>query len=73
MAKQDMQLIIEMLAKAETIRKTDKEEMLARMDANMKAWKGNADADMKTWREEICSMRFETTNTSKETIACQEM
>jgi hypothetical protein len=28
---------------------------------------------MKAWREEIRSMRFETTNTRKEAIACQEM
>jgi hypothetical protein len=28
---------------------------------------------MKAWGEEICWMQFETTNTRKETMACQEM
>jgi hypothetical protein len=28
---------------------------------------------MKAWREEISLMQFETTNTRKETMACQEV
>jgi hypothetical protein len=54
-------------------RKTDKEDFMARLDANMKAWQEKADTDMKAWEEEIHSMRFETTNTRSETMACQEM
>jgi hypothetical protein len=79
MENQDMQRIIEMLAKldanqekAEADRKTNKEDFMARMDANMKAWREKADADMKAW-EEICWMLFETMNTRNETWACQEM
>jgi hypothetical protein len=54
-------------------RKTDKEDLMARMDADMKAWREKADADMKAWGDEICWMQVETTNTRKETMACQEM
>jgi hypothetical protein len=52
-------------------RKTGK-DFLAKMEA-MKAWREKVDADMKAWGEEICWMRSETTNTRKETMACQEM
>jgi hypothetical protein len=38
--------------------------MLEKLDA----WQEKADADMKAWREEIRSIRFETTNTRTETI-----
>jgi hypothetical protein len=80
----EMQQIMELLKKMEANRKTDKEEMeakrradkedfMARMDANMKAWQEKADADTKAWGEEIRSMRFETTNTRTETMACQEV
>jgi hypothetical protein len=54
-------------------RNTDREEMLARMDASMKSWRENADAEMEAWQGEICPMRFETTDTRNETLACQEM
>jgi pantothenate synthetase len=63
-----MQLIIEMLAKAEANRKTDKEErkkadiMLAKLDAyqekaaaDRKADKEEMKADITAWREEIAA------------------
>jgi hypothetical protein len=43
-------------------RKADSVDFVARMDG-----------DSKAWREEIRSMRFETTNTRKEKMVCQEM
>jgi hypothetical protein len=61
------------MAKLDAYRRTDKEDFMARMDANMKAWREKTDADMEAWQKEICSMRFETTNTRNETLACQEM
>jgi hypothetical protein len=41
-------------------------EFLLKMEARI-------DANMKAWGEEIRSMRFQTTNTRIETMACQEM
>jgi hypothetical protein len=59
MEKQDMQRIIEILAKAEADRKADKEEM---------------EADRKAWREEMASMRDRWMNDNhSETLAFQEM
>jgi hypothetical protein len=53
---------------------------MAKLDANQekaaadrKADKEEMETDMKAWREEIRLVLFETTNTRKETTACQEM
>ena len=40
-------------AKMEANRKTDKEEMLARMDANMKSYQKKAKLDRKTGQEQL--------------------
>jgi hypothetical protein len=65
----ELQQMIELLlkeiraihAKVDADRKKDQEDFLARWDANRKAW-----------REDIRSMRFETSIARKETMACQE-
>jgi hypothetical protein len=51
MEKQDMQLIIEMLAKAEANRKTDKKEIVA----DRKADKEKTKADIQARREKIAA------------------
>jgi hypothetical protein len=75
MEKQDMQLIIEMLAKAEADWKADKEEIKREkeeMEADQKEFLARLRADEKAWREEIRSVLFETTNTRKEALAYRE-
>jgi hypothetical protein len=50
--------------------------MLAIMEADReekKVDKENLPEEMKAWREEIHSLRFETKNTRKEPMACQEV
>jgi hypothetical protein len=66
MEKQDMQQIIEMLAKMDADRKTDKEDLMKKLDAyqekvaaDRKADKEEMKADIKAWREKI-SAEIET-------------
>jgi hypothetical protein len=54
--------------KAKANRKKDMEEIMA----DSKAWREKMAAEREAWREAIRSMGFETTNTGKETMACQE-
>jgi organic radical activating enzyme len=48
-----MEQIFEMLKEVKADRKTDKEEMLARMDDNMKSYQEKAEADRKANQERM--------------------
>jgi hypothetical protein len=66
----EMQQMMELLLKE--IR-ASREDFLASWDADRRARREEMASEREAWREEIRSVRFETTNTGKETMAFQEM
>jgi hypothetical protein len=79
--RQMMELLLKEIraihAEMDADRKKDNEDFLARWDANMKAWREKAEADMKAMREEMGTSHMEMVSEFKpeieeETMTCRE-